>query len=172
MGLDMYLYKMKKHGKANMNDALAVDHWLSLVEYKKEHPEYKKGMMEWCGMKKPSTSVIKFYQDQPPIEVAYWRKANQVHRWFVENVQNGEDDCGYYPVTKEQLIELRDLCRDVLENRDLAELRLPTCAGFFFGSMNYDQWYFSDLEQTVEQITNILDSTDFDSEAIYYGSSW
>ncbi len=37
------------------------------------------------------------------IEVGYWRKANQIHNWFVKNVQGGVDDCGYYGVTKEKL---------------------------------------------------------------------
>lgn len=38
-------------------------------------------------------------------QVAYWRKANQIHRWFVDNVQNGKDDCRDYDLeeTKRQL---------------------------------------------------------------------
>ena len=31
-------------------------------------------------------------------EAGYWRKANAIHRWFVENVQKGEDDCRDYYV--------------------------------------------------------------------------
>ncbi len=26
-------------------------------------------------------------------DAAYWRKANQIHDWFVKNVQDGEDNC-------------------------------------------------------------------------------
>jgi hypothetical protein len=26
-------------------------------------------------------------------EAGYWRKANAIHRWFVDNVQDGNDDC-------------------------------------------------------------------------------
>lgn len=48
-------------------------------------------------------------------EVAYWRKANQIHKWFIENVQNGVDDCGEYYVEKEKLSELVRLCRIALE---------------------------------------------------------
>ena len=44
-------------------------------------------------------------------EIIYWRKANAIHKWFVENVQEGVDDCGEYEVTVEQLTELRDLCK-------------------------------------------------------------
>ena len=47
-------------------------------------------------------------------EVGYWRKANAIHRWFVENVQNGEDDCGEYRVSHEQMQELLDRVNKVL----------------------------------------------------------
>lgn len=47
-------------------------------------------------------------------KVAYWRKANQIHKWFVDNVQDGNDDCKDYYVSREQLKELVDLCKTVL----------------------------------------------------------
>ena len=46
-------------------------------------------------------------------EVGYWRKANAIHKWFVENVQNDVDDCGYYEVSKENLEELLDICKTI-----------------------------------------------------------
>ena len=39
-------------------------------------------------------------------EVMYWRKANQIHAWFVDKVQSGLDNCGRYHVEWEQLREL------------------------------------------------------------------
>jgi hypothetical protein len=39
-------------------------------------------------------------------EVMYWRKANQIHKWFVDNVQDGVDDCKEYWVSEEKLQEL------------------------------------------------------------------
>lgn len=53
-------------------------------------------------------------------EVGYWRKANAIHKWFVENVQDGEDDCGQYEVSKEQLEELLDVCKEVLDKAVMA----------------------------------------------------
>lgn len=48
--------------------------------------------------------------------VAYWRKANAIHKWFVFNIQDDEDDCEYHrEVTKEDLEELRDICKKILE---------------------------------------------------------
>lgn len=51
--------------------------------------------------------------------VCYWRKANAIHGWFVQNVQGGEDDCGIYTVELGQLAELRDACKNVLERSEL-----------------------------------------------------
>lgn len=47
-------------------------------------------------------------------QVAYWRKANAIHKWFVENVQGGKDDCGSHYVSREQLEALKAACDKVL----------------------------------------------------------
>lgn len=54
-------------------------------------------------------------------EAAYWRKANQIHNWFVENVQEGVDDCGTYYVEIEKLQELVDLCKKVITESKLED---------------------------------------------------
>lgn len=46
-------------------------------------------------------------------EVGYWRKANAIHKWFVENVQNDVDDCDYYEVSKKNLQELLNICTEI-----------------------------------------------------------
>src|SRR4051812_47458722 len=53
--------------------------------------------------------------------VGYWRKANAVHKWFVENVQDGKDDCGSYYVSREQIGELLDATRRVLASIEMVE---------------------------------------------------
>ena len=103
------------------------------------------------------------------LPMGYWRKANQIHNWFVENVQGGEDNCGSYYVTRDQLEELKELCINVLANKELAEDLLPTGAGFFFGSTTYDEYYYGDLNDTIGIITRCLESK-FDG--FEYQSSW
>lgn len=100
-------------------------------------------------------------------EVAYWRKANHIHAWFVENVQSGNDDCGEYYVGVDQLRELVSECKAVLASRELAPERLPRAEGFFFGSNDYDAWYFQACENTIEMLEPCLDGGDY-----YYSSSW
>ena len=52
-------------------------------------------------------------------EIMYWRKANAIHKWFVDNVQEGNDDCGDYYVSREKLAELLSICKTVLEKSKL-----------------------------------------------------
>jgi hypothetical protein len=86
-------------------------------------------------------------------------------------VQEGEDDCKEYYVSREKLEELKNLCEQVLANRSLAAELLPSISGFFFGGTEYDDWYFSDLELTVEIVNDTLLLSEKDWN-FYYQSSW
>ena len=105
------------------------------------------------------------------VQVAYWRKANQIHKWFVDHVQNGKDDCGDYYVSREQLQLLLDTCKIVLIDKEEASQLLPVQEGFFFGSYEYNEYYFSDIQDTIEQLEKVL--TEYPEEwAFKYQSSW
>ncbi len=193
MGLDMYLERMPRYKGATPKDINAVESFLEWLKAKAEGSEYAKGTFkEWCGHDRlPSTDYFKFYSDfyntkyyywdtehkygrSHIIEqVGYWRKANAIHKWFVENIQDGIDDCSYHrEVTQGDLEELRDICHEILCNPDVADDRLPTQSGFFFGGTQYDEWYIQDLETTIDIIDAVLKTTDFETEMIYYVSSW
>lgn len=136
MGLDMYLNKRVwlRHNHENV-EVRGVD----------------KGQNDLIvALYKPKYVVV---------EAVYWRKANAIHGWFVNNVQEFEDDCGLYEVSTEQLEELRQTCLKVLANPELAEQLLPPQAGFFFGSTSIDEDYLQDLKDTVEGLTRELSAT-------------
>jgi phage pi2 protein 07 len=101
-------------------------------------------------------------------DIGYWRKANAIHKWFVDNVQGGVDDCGDYKVTKEQLIQLHNTCNDILNDPNLAEQLLPTQSGFFFGNAEYDENYMLGIEHTIEIVKEAIE----DEYETYYESSW
>lgn len=109
-------------------------------------------------------------------EIGYWRKANHIHKWFVDHVQGGEDDCEKYEVTKSNLLDLKTVCEEVLSLKGKDEGRieeiLPTTSGFFFGGTEYDEYYFSDVEATIEIINKVLETTDFEKELVVYEASW
>lgn len=107
----------------------------------------------------------------PLKQAAYWRKANQIHAWFVREVQNDVDECQLSePFGADRLGELHWLCKLLLDSKDEAKagVLLPPQSGFFFGSTELNEWYWKDLEATVEQLEPHLYS-----EARYrYQSSW
>lgn len=155
MGLDMYL-KGKRYlselfrpGDAQIKEAVAD-----------LFPELK-------GLKSHFDDGI---VSQIEIDVGYWRKANSIHKWFVDNVQDGRDECHPYYVGRDQLQELKEVCQRVLADHDLAGTLLPAQEGFFFGGTEYDEWYFKGLEHTIQVVDQCLalpNGWDFE-----YRSSW
>jgi hypothetical protein len=103
-------------------------------------------------------------------EVGYWRKANQIHEWFVQNVQDGKDDCQESYVSREQLEELLGVCRIVKIDKEKAEQLLPTQSGFFFGGTEYDEYYYQDIDNTIEILEEALSDETADDFA--YRASW
>lgn len=143
MGLDMYL-KGKVYLDYNSTNRAEIAKMIDL-------PEFEANSVE--------------------IELGYWRKANHIHKWFVDNVQNGVDNCGEYFVSKADLEMLLTVCEQVLKNVNNANTLLPTQSGFFFGSVEYDAWYIEDVQDTIEIVKRALS---LDSKLIdfYYRSSW
>ena len=146
MGLDMFLYGIKYYSnwrnKEKMNEIGNV-----------------------VGFENKNSCTVKVME-------VYWRKSNAIHRWFVENIQDGEDDCRNYEISTEKLIELRDLCKQICKNKNdiEADELLPTQEGFFFGGTEYDEWYYEDLERTYKELTILLKEDKYDWYE--YGSSW
>lgn len=117
-------------------------------------------------------------------DIMYWRKANAIHNWFIENADysDGEDDCKDIHVTVADLIRLCETCEEVLAHHDKAEELLPTTSGFFFGSTEYDEYYFSDIEYTAEKLRKILELIQpaqkteeymtFSNEYVYKHNDW
>jgi len=101
-------------------------------------------------------------------EVGYWRKANAIHQWFVDNVQSGNDNCGEYIVTTDQLYILLNICKEIKKDNSLADELLPCQSGFFFGSTEYDEWYLQNLDYTIEILEPLVETI----EDYYYQSSW
>jgi hypothetical protein len=91
----------------------------------------------------------------------------------VDNVQEGEDDCKKYYVSREQLQELNDVCMKVWKSKNsrIAEELLSPSRGFFFGSYEIDEWYWEQLEDTLVQLGRVL-STVPQGWDLAYQSSW
>lgn len=179
MGLDMYLYRKTY-----------VKNW----DHQKPEERHE------ITIKGPMAASINVSRISEITEqVAYWRKANAIHKWFVDNCAGGVDNCQEVPVEVEQLRELVKLCKKVLglvelvagkvhtgtiydaegkreeyedgqviAQQSIAADILPTQAGFFFGSTDYDEGYVDDLKGTLKQLKPLLE----DGGDFYYRASW
>jgi len=167
MGLDSYLHSVKY---------VASDATERLLGHRPKPDSFEK------IRKAIDVPLNLFDQDFPSIEVscniAYWRKANAIHAWFVRECQNGNDDCRRSRVSRAKLKTLRDLCVEITnqkspeEQRNMAEKNLPTQSGFFFGGTEYDEWYWSSIEYTAETLTKILESDKLKDHEFAYSASW
>ena len=167
MGLDMYLKKKIYLG----------------FDYEHNVDKEKESKIVINGKEYPTEDLSEI-----SYAVMYWRKANQIHDWFVREVQEGEDDCKEYYVSKKQLEELLDDCKKVKDSLQLpllqiegekssfldvsvAEDLLPTSSGFFFGDTEYDEYYLEDINNTIKGLKEILLKDNKNAE-FYYRSSW
>lgn len=221
MGLDMYMDKTKKIEGMTLKEILSTAKYIDYLDRPAEYVQCS--FEEWCGgnedeVRKDKIGEIKanihtcywgwddkkkYGHEDVSDGIAYWRKANAIHKWFVDNCGDGFDECQLMEVSKEQLEillfttqKVKDSCvlvkgkikngyryvdgKEVpimedgyyIENPSVAIKLLPCTDGFFFGSTEYNQWYYKDLEDTIKQITEILETTDFDNEYVSYQASW
>ncbi len=155
MGLDMYLHKKT---------------------YVKNWGHYKPEELHKVTVKKNGKTV----KHIKPARITYiietvcdWRKANHIHDWFVQNCQDGEDDCREGEVTKKQLEELLDILNQIKKDKTKASELLPTSEGFFFGETDCDESYYFENARTRKILKSLLEETTESWDVEYtYRSSW
>lgn len=211
MGLDMYLMRFPRVHSYTADELSNVESYLDYQQLSKSE-KAKYTPEEWCGVDVDSLPPEKVLEDIKRRygsygfheEVGYWRKASEIHQWFVNNVQDGIDDCRYHNEVHEEILQsLYDTCKELLnnvklipgtivngyrynngkreamtcdgmvvDNPELCRQLLPRQEGFFFGDVEYDEYYIDDIKQTMEICERVLNGTDFDTQMIYYLSSW
>lgn len=154
---------------------------------------------EWCGVPEselPHKYVINYYRDHFSLHKTYSEiggeierhgifehlarivKANQILKWFITNVMDNNLDMELHIIRKDQLEELLTVCNKVVNenvvNIEAAKELLPIMEdqGYFFGTDKYDEVYAEQVISMVEIIKNILTTTDFEKEAVYFNSVW
>jgi hypothetical protein len=152
MGLDMYL-SAKRYLWRDGDESISRE-IEDLIGVKSDPAK------RFCG--------ASFVAKEVSVEAMAWRKANAIHGWFVRRCQDDRDECQESYVSRDKLRELVELCQEALDKPD-HEVLEPT-AGFFFGSYEKDEWYYKDLKDTIEGITEALELPE--SFEFYYQASW
>jgi uncharacterized protein YneR len=138
MGLDMYLHAKK---------------YVSGWSHEKDTSEFQtlRSMYPEVEIDEGSPSI------ELTFTVGYWRKANAIHNWFVQNVQKGQDDCRPYYVEAQDLIKLREACQlELLVPAGAGAGVLDPVDGFFFGNAERDDWYYDNINRTIKIVDKCL----------------
>ena len=160
MGLDMYLYGSRFISSYDPLPEEAV-----LVEAIRE------------GMDLPDCeSPLSTFETK----ILQWRKANAIHKWFVDNCQDGKDECQRTSLMLSDLHALRDTLAQLLDHDESkAALLLPPTTGFFFGSDALDEWYWDEVDRTHAVLDEWIKYIETDRARegswgwdLYYDSSW
>lgn len=151
MGLDMYAY-LRKYDSSFRNKN---------IRYPKELQELRKEIK-----KRNFASTCANYQ------VGYWRKFNALHSFFVKHCAGGKDDCKPIYVDFETFKDLLDKLKKIKKNHKLASDLLPTQDGFFFGGQEYDEWYFENIDYTIDLFENLLPLLESGRYDLIYEASW
>lgn len=151
MGLDMYLHKERREEVAYWRKANAIHAW-----FERNCANGELGNCQYCDVSKDD--LIKLMEDCQTV-----LKSSKLVEKEVPVQQ--------YDYNTKDYVEIKKTLK-VLDDTSVAEELLPTQDGFFFGSTLYDQYYVEDLENTVKQITEILENTDFNEWDIVYHAWW
>ena len=153
MGLDMYLQRK-----------FYVQNWSFMEDKEKHFITITKGN-ELSAI--PTDKIVFITTEE-----IRWRKANAIHKWFVDIIQGGVDDCGTYCVANNELKSLLSIIEEILEDNSKASKLLPTTEGFFFGGTEYDEYYFEELEFTKTKLSELLSPSNEHQDNFFYCSSW
>lgn len=105
-------------------------------------------------------------------KVGYWRKFNALHAYIVDRFADGEDNCQTIYLQATDLEEILDICKQIQADHSKAPELLPTRDGFFFGTTDYGEWYFWQIDKTVELLTKLLVPEITDIYDFEYDASW
>ena len=159
MGLDMYIFKVKK----------TADSIKELSDLDRNPKPGDAKIAEFEPLNQPFADTS---PDHYTIfkEVAYWRKFNALHQWFVTHVQLGIDNCGLYELDQDVLRKCHDILEEVFYKKNA--FALPPTQGFFWGSTEVDDYYWNKVEESIQTMSHLIDNTDWATERLFYQSSW
>lgn len=191
MALIMYFNRAPRYDGITAKDIKLVE---SYYAWKKERaldgPYSCNTLEEWCGVSESEMphkhavnylldfmSPKKMYvegigeQERDSIFEQMGRIANAPHilKWFVDNIMDGKADVEYHEITGDQLSYLFQVCVEVdgLDS-EYAKSVLP-----LMGEVSddaYNDFYMTKVAETKDVLSNILGTTDFEKQTIYFNA--
>lgn len=177
MGLDIYF---QKHKNSNLQIERAFDKFWDKFNEDMLVSEVR-ALADSLGITDRLTIEEGEYDGQTFVDasrndterVGYMRKHNHLLPYF-----KYEDNCSDRFVSKSEVEAFIDDAKTVISHRyeddaqEVAEDLIPTESGFFFGSTEYDEYYYADLEEDIRIFEEILDNFDFNNDVLIMHCWW
>lgn len=131
---EFYLHHIKL-----AEECLAMHH-----KYVANRADINKLLQEWSG-------------EIPIMEYKSWRKVPSIHSYFLNRIH---ERTNYYfnKITVDDLLQLKSLIIQAFDHKDdeekLEEL-FPMEGGVFYGSVEYDDYFWENMESTLETLTEM-----------------
>ena len=170
MGLDVFFYKCKRSDYNAYNKA--IEEWQNEEPQsgKISHEDYEK--LSEDEKKKIQKEVSDWYDKRPEMaahgisDIGYFRKVNFLMTFF-----NYEGNCEFKEIAKYELEDLVERCNAVLtasNRKEKAEDLLPTQSGFFYGSTEYDEYYYEDVKEVRDWASGVLNDLKDEEMVLMY----
>ena len=133
-------------------------------------------------------------------DIMYWRKANAIHQFLLDGREDNCEEVGVPTRRIKELYDICErIIKEcpledgvvnngqvlingqwvpstemgkIMTNQELAAKLLPTTSGFFFGSTDYDQWYYDDIVRTHKVLGELMQEPKWDYADYVYNASW
>lgn len=198
MGLDMYMYKSTKgqfaaRQKYYKEIEKHYEKWNPIFksypvkdngwefDMDKMTQEQKDGIEK---EKKERDAIIASTNYDPETrrdnEIHYWRKFNALHGYIVRVFGGGMDTCqtieikdenGSYKAGVKKLLSALKKTKKQLDDGKTENLEMMPTPGFFFGSTKVDDWFITDVKESLEFFQELYDDLS-DDDVIFYEASW
>ena len=132
MGLDQYI---------------TIRHKSTNAAYAKFNNYWKLSEEERVGKRQPKDPA-------KDLIIGYFRKHHSIHKWFVNNIQNGVDDCGRYEIQLKDIENLKELCEEIMSHVTKEKREPKFCTDF--NGVQHEIWQL-DNYTVDEEGKNIID---------------
>lgn len=126
---------------------MGLDQYIT-IRHKSTNNAYAKWEKYW---KLKDSERIGIRQPKEPsgaLIIGYFRKHNNVHNWFVENVQKGVDDCGRYRISVDDLQNLKQICENIMSH--VTKTKRPPKYSTDIHGEQYEVWQYDEYTITDE----------------------
>lgn len=118
-------------------------------------------------------------------DIARLVKMNQIFNWLINNVTDGKIDHEFHEISEEKMKKFYRALRNIRRhatldddgfhvNEEDAKENIPVMDNppVFWGTSEYNELYAEQVVKTHEVVRDIIQTTDFKKESIYFVASW